>query len=201
MNRFERGLHEKGYKFIAGVDEAGRGPLAGPVVAAAVIFPAGYENPDIRDSKKLTQDRREQLFFRITNDAIAYAIGVATPEEIDTYNIHNATLLAMERAVKMLDVKPDCVLVDGRFEIPTILIDQITVKSGDSTVLSIAAASIVAKVTRDMVMERYHDVYPHYNFAVHKGYPTREHREALARYGPSPIHRRSFRGIACEGKK
>ncbi|RMG59845.1 MAG: ribonuclease HII [Deltaproteobacteria bacterium] len=201
MKSLERGLQEKGYRFIAGVDEAGRGPLAGPVVAAAVILPSGYENPEIKDSKKLSPEKREQLFFRITSDAISYAIGVATPEEIDTFNIHNATLLAMERAIKMLDVKPDCVLVDGRFKIPSVLTDQIPVRDGDNTVLSIAAASIVAKVTRDMVMERYHDVYPEYNFAVHKGYPTREHRDALRKYGPSPIHRRSFRGTVVEGKE
>lgn len=195
MNRLECSLADKGYKCITGVDEAGRGPLAGPVVAAAVTFPQGYRNEQIRDSKKISPPKRESLFFTITSTAESFAFGIATHFEIDLYNVHQASLLAMHRAVKMLDKTPDFLLVDGLFPIPDLHIEQIPVKSGDASVLSIAAASVMAKVTRDAIMERYHDAYPQYNFARHKGYPTKEHREAIEKFGPCPIHRRTFRGI------
>jgi ribonuclease HII len=198
MNRLECSLVDKGYKTITGVDEAGRGPLAGPVVAAAVTLPEGYKNKQIRDSKKISPAKRESLFFTITSEAESYALGIATHFEVDLYNIHRASLLAMQRAVKMLDKTPDFLLVDGRFPIPDLHVEQITVKSGDTSVLSIAAASVVAKVTRDAIMERYHDAFPQYNFAGHKGYPTKEHRRAIEKFGPCPIHRKTFRGIGDE---
>jgi len=195
MNGLEGELERQGFMHVAGVDEAGRGPLAGPVVAASVILPQGYANPDIRDSKELSPKKRESLFFSIANDSVSYSVGVATPDEIDLYNIHHASLLAMERSIQMLDVPPDYILVDGRFEIPHLPVDQKTVIGGDREILSIAAASIIAKVTRDTVMEMYHDHYPEYNFAGHKGYPTVEHRKALRKYGPCPIHRKTFKGV------
>ncbi len=198
MIRLEHSLADRGYKCITGVDEAGRGPLAGPVVAAAVTFPKGYQNKQIGDSKKISPEKRESLFFTITNEAESYGVGIATHMEVDLFNIHQASLLAMQRAVKMLDVIPDVILVDGRFAIPDLNIEQITVKAGDETVQSIAAASVVAKVTRDAIMEKYHDAFPQYNFARHKGYPTREHRKAIEKYGPCPIHRKSFRGVTDE---
>jgi ribonuclease HII len=197
MNGLEVELASKGYRYIAGVDEAGRGPLAGPVVAASVVFPLGYQNSDIKDSKALSPSKRESIFFEILSDALSYSVGVSSPEEIDSYNIHNASLLAMERSVTMLEVKPDYIIVDGRFKIPHLPMDQKAVTSGDRKVLSVAAASIVAKVTRDTVMEMYHDNYPEYNFSCHKGYPTVEHKKLLKKYGPSPIHRISFRGVRC----
>lgn len=199
MNRLEHRLADKGHTNITGVDEAGRGPLAGPVVAAAVILPVGYLNEAIKDSKTLTPARRESLFFTITEDALDYSIGISTSEEIDRYNILRASLLAMERAVRTLAHSPGVVLVDGRFPIPNLKAEQVAVRSGDMHVMSIAAASIVAKVSRDMIMERYHDFYPWYNFAAHKGYPTREHKKAIDTYGPCPIHRKTFKGIRLEG--
>lgn len=195
MNRLERSLADKGYRCIAGVDEAGRGPLAGPVVAAAVTFCNGYWNERIKDSKKVSPKKRESLFFTITAEADAYGVGIASHLEVDLYNVHWASLLAMQRAVKMLERPPDCLLVDGRFAIPGLSVEQIPIRSGDASVLSIAAASVIAKVTRDVIMERYHDDFPQYNFAGHKGYPTREHRRAIEKYGPCPIHRMSYRGI------
>lgn len=195
MNRLECSLSDRGFTCIAGVDEAGRGPLAGPVVAAAVAFPEGYRNDRIKDSKKLSPKKRETLFFTITAEADSYAVGIASHIEVDLYNIHQASLLAMGRAVRLLEKPPDCLLVDGRFTIPGLNIEQVPVKSGDESVLSIAAASVVAKVTRDVIMERYHDDFPQYNFAGHKGYPTREHLLAIEKHGPCLIHRKTFRHI------
>ncbi|HXG31657.1 MAG TPA: ribonuclease HII [Thermodesulfobacteriota bacterium] len=190
---FERRIWEIG-KTPAGVDEAGRGPLAGPVVAAAVILPRECMIDGLNDSKKLSPERRKILCGQIKNLAVSIGIGVVNPEEIDRINILRATLLAMEIAVSGLNPQPDFLLIDGntRTSLPT---PQETVINGDSTCYSIAAASIVAKVTRDSIMEGYHSTYPEYNFKKHKGYPTREHIEAIRRFGPSPIHRKTFRGV------
>jgi len=190
---FERKIWEIG-KTPAGVDEAGRGPLAGPVVAAAVILPKECRIDGLNDSKKLSSEKREILFDRIKTLAVSIGVGVIEPEEIDRINILRAALLAMEIAVNNLDRQPDFLLIDGNTR-TSLLIPQETVVKGDSKCYSIAAASIIAKVTRDSIMEGYHDIYPEYNFKKHKGYPTREHLEAIRKFGPSPIHRKTFRGV------
>ena len=181
----------EGYKSICGCDEAGRGPLCGPVVAAAVILPLDVEIPGLNDSKKLTEKKRELLFDVIREKAIAYAIAEASPEEIDDINILNASMLAMNRAVESLSVKADFALIDGNcsrgFKIPTE-----TVVKGDAKSASIAAASILAKVTRDRQCAELDKEYPEYNIAKHKGYPTKDHMDAVRKYGPSPIHRKTF---------
>ena len=181
----------EGYKSICGCDEAGRGPLCGPVVAAAVILPLDVEIPGLNDSKKLTEKKRELLFDVIREKAIAYAIAEASPEEIDDINILNASMLAMNRAVESLSVKADFALIDGNcsrgFKIPTE-----TVVKGDAKSASIAAASILAKVTRDRQCVALDKEYPEYNIAKHKGYPTKDHMDAVRKYGPSPIHRKTF---------
>ena len=181
----------EGYTAICGCDEAGRGPLCGPVVAAAVILPRDLIIPGLDDSKKLTEKKREALFDVVTEKAIAYAICEASPAEIDEINILNASMLAMRRAVDSLSVKADFALIDGNcsrgFNIPTE-----TVVKGDSKSYSIAAASILAKVTRDRQCAELDREYPEYGIAKHKGYPTKDHMEAVRRHGPSPIHRRSF---------
>jgi ribonuclease HII len=186
---------------VAGVDEAGRGPLAGPVVAAAVVLPPGFHRPDIRDSKALSPKARERAFSLVTSHALAYAVGHSTPEEIDRINILKASLLAMRRAVEKLIPVPDFLYIDGNFSIPPVeggpwaAIRQEPIVSGDTRCVSVMAASIVAKVTRDRLMLEYDRVYPGYGFASHKGYPTRRHLAALALLGPSPIHRKTFRGV------
>ena len=187
----ERSHLEKGITYICGVDEAGRGPLAGPVCAAAVILPPDLEIPGLDDSKKLTDKRRRELFPVIKEKAIAYGIAFATHEEIDEINILQATYLAMERAMNSLAVRPEMALIDGNrakdFGLPVQ-----TVVKGDSLSASIAAASILAKVTRDDYMEEMAKVYPQYAFEVHKGYGTKLHYEKIASFGPSPIHRMTF---------
>jgi ribonuclease HII len=185
-------LHfENGIKLICGVDEAGRGPLAGPVCAAAVILPPHAHIPGLNDSKKLTDKKRRELYPVIMEQAVAYGIGFASHEEIDEINILQATYLAMERAIAKLSVRPELALIDGNrakdFGVPVK-----TVIKGDSLSASIAAASILAKVTRDDLMLEAAREYPQYAFDVHKGYGTKAHYEALAAYGPSPIHRMSF---------
>ena len=188
---YEERLYSEGYTSICGCDEAGRGPLCGPVVAAAVILPIGIEIEGLNDSKKLTEKKREKLFDIIKEKAIAYAIAEATPEEIDEINILNASMLAMRRAVEALPVKADFALIDGNcsrgFEIPTE-----TVVSGDAKSCSIAAASILAKVTRDRGCVELDREYPIYGIAKHKGYPTKDHMNAVREHGPSPIHRKTF---------
>ena len=188
---FENELYTQGYTAVCGCDEAGRGPLCGPVVAAAVILPRDVIIDGLDDSKKLTEKKREILFDKIKEVAIAYAVAEATPEEIDEINILNASMLAMRRAVEALGVKADFALIDGNcsrgFEIPTK-----TVVKGDSKSYSIAAASILAKVTRDRGCLLLDAEYPMYSIAKHKGYPTKEHMDAVRQYGPSPIHRKSF---------
>jgi len=184
----------RGFRTIAGVDEAGRGPLAGPVVAAAVILPAGLILPDVNDSKKLTAAMREELFELITREAISVGVGIGDHDLIDRINILQATLSAMSDAVNSLTPRPDFLLIDGISNVP-LNIQQRTVKQGDSLSLSIAAASIIAKVTRDRMMNEYDALYPGYGFASHKGYGAASHLAAIAALGPSPIHRKSFSGV------
>lgn len=181
----------RGFHAICGIDEAGRGPLAGPVCAAAVILPEGLEIPGLNDSKKLTDKKRRELFPIIEEQALAYGIGWASQEEIDDINILQATFLAMSRAVEQLNIRPDLALVDGN-RAPTLDLPVETVVKGDSLSASIAAASVLAKVSRDDVMLRMAEEYPGYGFEVHKGYGTKAHYEALRTFGPSPIHRRTF---------
>lgn len=188
---YENKHYAEGYSYVCGIDEAGRGPLCGPVVAAAVILPVGLEIDGLNDSKKLTEKKREALFDIIKEKALAYAIAEATPEEIDEYNILNASMLAMRRAVEALDIPADFALIDGNcsrgFSIPTE-----TVVKGDSKSYSIAAASILAKVTRDRQCIELDKDYPEYGIAKHKGYPTKDHMDAVRLYGPAPIYRKSF---------
>ena len=191
MWEIENSIHSEGYEIICGVDEAGRGPLAGPVCAAAVILPMGLEISGLTDSKKLTDKKRRELFPVIKEQAIAYGIGLASHEEIDEINILQATYLAMERALAQLSVKPDIALIDGNrakdFGLPVR-----TVVKGDSLSMNIAAASILAKVTRDDLMLELAEKYPEYGFEVHKGYGTKAHYEALRAHGASEIHRKTF---------
>lgn len=188
---YERNAAQQGYTAVCGIDEAGRGPLAGPVYAAAVILPDGLEIPGLNDSKKLTEKKREALFDEICQKAVAYGIGCASEQEIDEINILQATYLAMRRAVEQLSVPADYALVDGN-RMPPLAIPGETVVKGDAKSASIAAASILAKVSRDRVMLLMDPVYPQYQFAKHKGYGTKVHREALLTYGPCPIHRKTF---------
>lgn len=187
----EKTWADRGFHAICGIDEAGRGPLAGPVCAAAVILPEGLEIPGLNDSKKLTDKNRRELFPIIEEQALAYGIGWASQEEIDDINILQATFLAMSRAVEQLNIRPDLALVDGN-RAPTLDLPVETVVKGDSLSASIAAASVLAKVSRDDVMLRMAEEYPGYGFEVHKGYGTKAHYEALRKFGPSPIHRRTF---------
>lgn len=188
---FEQEARRCGYRRIAGVDEAGRGPLAGPVVAAAVILPVRCRLTGVDDSKQLSASEREHLYTTILERAVGVGIGSATPQEIDRLNILEATRLAMGRAVAALHPDPDFVLIDA-VTLPHLILPVRPIIKGDALSLSIAAASIVAKVTRDRLMAEYHQVYPLYNFLSHKGYGTEEHLECLARYGPCPIHRQTF---------
>jgi ribonuclease HII len=191
---FEKETARKGYREIAGIDEAGRGPLAGPVVSAAVILPSSFRDPDVTDSKKLSPRKREQLYDRIYTHAITIGLGIVDPVEIDRINILQASLLAMAMAVQNLDPCPDFLLIDGTFRIDSDL-PQKPIPKGDALSISIAAASIVAKVTRDRLMQGYHPYYPQFDFPQHKGYPTRAHKEAIRHFGCSPIHRKSFKGV------
>lgn len=191
MDTFEKLAHQKGYKFIAGVDEAGRGPLAGPVVAAAVIFPPNYQNDQINDSKKISSSKREELYQIIINDAITVGVGTADADTIDHINILQASLQSMREAVLELSQAPDFLLIDGshKISLPT---PQKPIIRGDALSISIAAASIIAKVSRDRIMEMYHRQFPQYNFLQNKGYGTKEHRNAILEFGLCKIHRRSF---------
>ncbi len=191
MLEIENSCRKEGFKYICGVDEAGRGPLAGPVVAAAVILPQDYEIEGLNDSKKLSEKKREQLFDVICEKALAYAISFADEKEIDSVNILNATFNAMKRAVSELSVTPEIVLVDGNAN-PGMNIECRTIVKGDAKSASIAAASILAKVSRDRFMCRLAEEYPQYHFEKHKGYPTKLHYQLLNEYGASPVHRNSF---------
>ena len=192
--KVETELWGQGSQFIAGVDEAGMGPLAGPVVAGAVILPRGYKLRALDDSKKLDEAKREQLAAQIKADAFAWAVGIAEVEEIDSLNIYHAGLLAMRRAVHNLDCQPDFLLVDAR-TIPDCVMSQRGIVHGDALSASIAAASIIAKTTRDAIMFELDRQFPGYGLAGHKGYSTPEHCAALLRLGATPIHRRSFRPV------
>lgn len=187
----EHACFESGCQLVCGIDEAGRGPLAGPVCAAAVILPLDLQISGLNDSKKLTDKKRRELFDIITAEAVSYGIAMVGEKEIDEINILQATFRAMEQAVARMDVQPDLALVDGNRE-PRLALPVKTVVKGDSLSASIAAASILAKVTRDRFMEQMDDTYPQYGFAVHKGYGTKRHYEALREFGPSPIHRMTF---------
>jgi ribonuclease HII len=189
----EARLWREGYDFICGVDEAGRGPLAGPVTAAAVILPTGIRRNGINDSKTLSPNKREQLAERIKSTAIVWAVESIDPDVIDQINILQATLLAMRKAVLGLALQPDIILVDGNRLIPKIDFNQRAIVKGDAKSLTVGAASILAKVERDRLMRQYHDSFPQYNFFRNKGYPTREHRIAIHTHGPCRIHRKSFR--------
>ncbi len=188
---FEKELIDSGYNIICGVDEAGRGPLAGPVYAAAVILPFGLDIKGINDSKKLSEKKRDELFDLIIQNALAYSVAFSTVEEIENINILNASQLAMNRAVETLNIKVDYALIDGNiargFQIPCK-----TVIKGDALSPSIAAASILAKVSRDRFCIEMHEQYPEYSFNKHKGYGTKAHYEAIKEYGPCPFHRKSF---------
>lgn len=189
---YEHAALEEGYRLVCGVDEAGRGPLAGPVCAAAVILPPDLEIEGLNDSKKLTDKRRRALYDIITVQALAYGIAFASEQEIDEINILQATFLAMRRAVEQLKPQPELALVDGNREPDFGAVPVKTIIKGDSLSANIAAASILAKVTRDRFMEEQDALYPQYGFAVHKGYGTQAHYAALREYGACPIHRRTF---------
>ncbi len=189
---FENEIKNKGYNYICGVDEAGRGPLAGPVCAAAVILPLDCEINGINDSKKLSEKKREELFEVITKKAISYSIAFSSVEEIEELNILGATFLAMKRAVEGLDVKADFAIIDGNKVPPELNVSAEALVKGDAKSVSVAAASILAKVTRDRLLYEYDKKYPEYSFAAHKGYGTKAHIEAIRKYGVLDIHRKSF---------
>lgn len=189
-------LTDHGYTIIAGVDEAGRGPLAGPVVAAAVIIPTGVTIAGVNDSKKLSAAQREEVFGEIAASEVPVSVGIIDNKTIDKINILKASLMAMRRAVCGLSVKPQCCLIDGTFEIPNSDFAQMTIVGGDGICQSIGAASIVAKVTRDRIMREYAQIHPQFSFAEHFGYPTPAHLAELKKHGPTCIHRRSFKPVA-----
>lgn len=188
---YEKLYNDNGNKIVCGIDEAGRGPLAGCVYTAAVILPDGVLIEGVNDSKKLTEKKREYFFDVIKEKALSYSISFSTPEEIEKYNILNATFLAMKRAVNGLSIKPDVALVDGN-RLPDLDIESHCIVKGDSLSESIACASILAKVARDRVMKKEAEKYPEYGFEKHKGYGTAFHMEMIRKYGPCPIHRKSF---------
>lgn len=188
---YEIEAHENGYNVVCGVDEAGRGPLAGPVFAAAVILPENYSHEILNDSKKLSEKKRDLVYDDIVRDAICWSVGTADEKEIDEINILNATFLAMKRAVDGLKIKPDLAYIDGN-QYPKTGIKEITIVKGDSKCMSVAAASIIAKVSRDRFMLEIAEKYPEYQFSKHKGYGTKLHYEMIEKYGVSPVHRRTF---------
>lgn len=189
--RYDESLREKGFKRIAGIDEAGRGPLAGPVVAAAVVLPPMKTIEGLRDSKKVPEKSREPLFFDVLCSCLDVGVGITDAEDIDRINILQATKLAMENAVKDLSFQPDLLLIDA-VSLPLLQIKQICPVRGESVSASIAAASIIAKVVRDRLMRKYHERYPEYGFEKHKGYCTKEHMQSIIDHGPCPIHRKTF---------
>jgi ribonuclease HII len=194
MDYFEKIYYRQGYHQVAGVDEAGRGPLAGPVVAAAVILPRDGIGERLFDSKKISSRKREDLYEIILSRAVGVGVGTIGQEEVDLLNIFQATLKAMAQAVESLPIPPDFVLIDGTHG-PALSIPQKPIRKGDCLCNSIAAASIIAKVTRDRMMLGFHQQYPQYNFAKHKGYGTREHLRAIERFGVCELHRKTFRGV------
>ena len=188
---YEIEAHENGYNVVCGVDEAGRGPLAGPVFAAAVILPENYTHEILNDSKKLSEKKRDLVYDDIVKDAICWSVGIADEKEIDEINILNATFLAMKRAVDGLKIKPDLAYIDGN-QYPKTGVKEITIVKGDGKCMSVAAASIIAKVSRDRFMLEIAEKYPEYQFSKHKGYGTKLHYEMIEKYGVSPVHRRTF---------
>ena len=194
MARYERHAYQQGATTVAGLDEAGRGCLAGPVVAAAVILPRDWRHAEINDSKQLTAHQRDRLFAVIHEHALCIGVGIASVEVVDRLNILQATHVAMKEAVSNLSSPPDFLLLDA-VQLSNMPMPQHSIIKGDALSLSIAAASIIAKVTRDRMMVEYDRQYPAYGFAVHKGYGTQQHRSAIKQYGPCPIHRRTFRGV------
>ena len=196
LKRYEENLYKEGLKYICGIDEAGRGPLAGPVVVGAAVMPRDSMLEFVNDSKKVTAKRRDKLYDEIKDTAIAYGIGIIPQEEIDELNILNATKKGLHTAlgevIEKLKTKPDIVIVDALREIDTFGITYESIIKGDATCYSISCASILAKVTRDRIMQEWDKIYPEYGFAKHKGYGTKEHIEAIKKYGPCPIHRKSF---------
>lgn len=196
LKKYEENLYNEGLKYICGIDEAGRGPLAGPVVVGAVVMPRESKLEFMNDSKKVTEKRRELLYDEICETALAYGIGIIPQEEIDELNILNATKkglhLALGQVIKKLNAKPDIVIVDALKDIDTFGITYQSIIKGDATCYSISAASILAKVTRDRIMAQWDEIYPEYGFINHKGYGTAKHIEAIKKYGPCPLHRRTF---------
>lgn len=192
LSEYEKKCYNDGYKYIAGIDEAGRGPLAGPVVAAAVILPKDCLIEGVNDSKKLSESKREKLYTEITEKAIAWGVGVVDNNTIDELNILNATRRAMHTAVETLQVKPDYILIDAEKKVDTNGIPYLPIIKGDALSISIAAASIIAKVTRDRMMYEYDEIFPMYGFGKHKGYGTKAHIEAIKENGICIIHRKSF---------
>lgn len=192
LKKDEEKLHSNGVKLIAGIDEAGRGPLAGPVVVGIAIMPENSMLEGVNDSKKVSEKKREKLYDLITQEAIAWNVGIADQNEIDEINILNATKLALTRAIEGLKIKPDLILVDALTNINTLGIPYKSIIKGDAKEYSIAAASILAKVTRDRMMREYDEIYPQYGFSGHKGYGTAKHIAAIKEYGPCILHRKSF---------
>lgn len=192
LKKIDKEFFEKGVKYIAGIDEAGRGPLAGPVVVACVILPENSMIEGVNDSKKVSESKREKLYDLITQEAISYGIGIIYQEEIDEINILQATKKAVTEAIKQMKTKPNIIMVDALNGIDTMGIPYKSIIKGDAKCYSIAAASIIAKVTRDRIMREWDKVYPEYGFASHKGYGTAKHIAAIKEFGPCPIHRRSF---------
>ena len=192
LKEIENNMHQEGVKYICGIDEAGRGPLAGPVVVAAVIMPEDSMIEGVNDSKKVSEKKREALYDQILDEAIAYGIGIIDQKEIDEINILNATKKGLTTAVKELKIRPDRIIVDALDKIDTDGIPYTPIIKGDAKCYSIAAASIIAKVTRDRIMREWDKVYPEYGFATHKGYGTAKHIEAIKKHGLTPIHRKTF---------
>ena len=194
LGRYERGLRAQGFRLIAGADEAGRGALAGPLVAAAVILPEDFDLDGVNDSKLLTAPQRETAFERIVRGALAWSVCRCTSTRIDRRGLHKTNLWLLRHCITTLDVEPDYVLTDG-FPVRRLPIPNLSIKKGDAVTASVASASILAKVTRDRMMDRYHRRFPLYGFDHNRGYGTPEHRSAIRRHGPSPIHRYSFKGL------
>ena len=192
LKEFETNLYKTGIKYIAGIDEAGRGPLAGPVVVGIAIMKPESFIEGINDSKKISEKKREMLYDKITEEAVDWVVGIIDQNEIDKINILNATKKALHMAIDNLKVKPDRILVDALEHIDTCGIPYTSIIKGDAKIYSISAASIIAKVTRDRIMQEYDEIYPQYGFTNHKGYGTAKHIQAIKQYGPCPLHRKTF---------
>lgn len=192
LKKIENDFHKKGIQYIAGIDEAGRGPLAGPVVVGVVIMKPDSFIEGINDSKKISEKKRELLYEKIISEAIDWSVGIIDQKEIDQINILNATKKALTMAIQNLSIKPDQIIVDALENINTLKIPYTSVIKGDAKIYSVSVASIIAKVTRDRIMREYDTVYPQYGFAGHKGYGTAKHIQAIKEYGPCPLHRRTF---------